>query len=133
LKSPELPAFSIHGDHPVMLWIRGIRYIVPWVVGIFVLAQLSGLIPAHYEHAGAASGHATVHVPDLGMGGARHHALADLGDECCAVHAMPVLPAVSDTAAPGLTPTHRLLSPQRMLASVRITPLDPPPKLPPPV
>jgi hypothetical protein len=116
-----------------MLWIRGIRYIVPWVVGIFVLAQLSGLIPGHYQHAGAASGHAMVHAPDLGIGGTHHHALADQGDECCAVHAMPLLPAASDAAAPGLTARHRLLSLQRSLVSVRFTPLDPPPKLLPPV
>jgi hypothetical protein len=112
-----------------MFWIRGIRYIVPWVVGIFVLAQLSGLIPGHYEHAGAESGHTMMHAPSLGSDRAHHHALADQGDECCAVHAMPLLPAASDAAAPGLTARHRLVSLQRSLVSVRFTPLDPPPKL----
>jgi hypothetical protein len=117
-----------------MLWIRGIRYIVPCVVGIFILAQLSGLVPRHYEHAGAASGHhAMTHAASLGSGRAHHHALADQGDECCAVHAMQLLPAASNAPAPGPTPPHRLLSPQRSLVSVRFTPLDPPPKLLPPV
>jgi hypothetical protein len=113
-----------------MHWIRTIRSMTPWVLGVFLLAQLSGLIPGHYEHAGAANGPAAMHAPSLGLGGAHHHVLADLGDECCAVHATPALPAVSDVHAPGVTAMHLLPLPQRRLVAVRFPPLDPPPRLP---
>jgi hypothetical protein len=112
-----------------MRWIRNIRLIAPWVLGVFVLAQLSSLLPGHYEHAGAAGGPAAMHAPSFGPNGAHHHALADSGDECCAVHATPVLPAVSDAHAPGIAATHRVPAPQRRLVAVRFAPLDPPPKL----
>jgi hypothetical protein len=110
-------------------WFGSIRCFNAWVVAAFVLAQLSGLIPGHYEHAGTASGHAVVHAPRLGPDGAHHYALADLGDECCALHAMPFLPAVSGAASPVLSAAHRLVLPQARLVSIRFSPLDPPPKL----
>jgi hypothetical protein len=112
-----------------MRWIRSIRSMASLVLGVFLLAQLSCLTAGHYQHAGAASGHAMVHALSLGPDRAHHHALADQGDECCAVHAMPLLPVTGDGASPGLTAKHRLLSPQRMLVSVQFTPVDPPPKL----
>jgi hypothetical protein len=111
-----------------MRWIRSIRSMAPWVLGVFLLAQISCLTVGHYQHAGAASGHA-MHAANLGSDRAHHHALADQGDECCAVHAMPLLPAADEAASPNLAASHRLLSPQRMLVSLQFTPLDPPPKL----
>ena len=112
-----------------MRWLRSIRYVAPWVLGVFVLAQVSCLSPGHYRHAGAVGGHAMMHAPSLGPEPAQHHVLLDEGDACCGVHAMPLLAAASDAAAPGSTAAHRLISPQRHLVSVRSTPLDPPPKL----
>ena len=112
-----------------MRWTRHIRFIAPWVLGVFVLAHLSGLLPGHYEHAGAAGGPAAMHAVSLVPSGAHHHALADPGDECCAVHATPVLPTMSDAHAPGIGAAHGLPSPQRRLVAVCSTPLDPPPKL----
>jgi hypothetical protein len=112
-----------------MRWIRSIRSMAPWVLGVFLLAQISCLTAGHYQHAGAASGHAMMHAANLGSDRAHHHALADQGDECCAVHAMPLLPAAGEAASPNLAASHLPVSPQRSLVSVRFTPLDPPPKL----
>jgi hypothetical protein len=112
-----------------MRWIRRIRSMAPWVLGVFLLAQISCLIPGHYRHAGAASGHAMMHAASLGSEPAHHHALTDQGDECCAVHAMPLVSVASEVASPDLTARRRLPLPQRTLVCVRVTPLDPPPKL----
>jgi hypothetical protein len=112
-----------------MHWIRSIRSMAPWVLGVFLLGQISGLIAGHYQHAGAASGHAMMHAASLGSGPVHHHALADQGDECCAVHAMPLLPAANEATSPDHAAGRLLVSPQRSLVSVRFTPLDPPPKL----
>jgi hypothetical protein len=112
-----------------MRWTSSIRAIAPWVLGIFILAQLSGLAPGHYEHAGAATGHAVMHAPNSGIGGAHHHALGNAGDECCAVHAMPAIAVAGEAGLPHTTVAKRLLLPDRSLISVQFTPLDPPPKL----
>ena len=113
-----------------MRWIRRIRYICPWLLAVFVLAQLSCLIPGHYEHADVAAGHAVMHAPSLGSGSSHHAVLGDSGDECCAVHAMPVVPAMTDAVSPGFTEKHRVIAAQQSLAPVRYAPLDPPPKHP---
>ena len=112
-----------------MRWIRGIRSMAPWVLAIFVFAQLSGLVPGHYEHAGAMHGHAVLHAPNLGAGSPHHHVLGNASDECCAVHAMPIVPALTEAVSPGLGATHRLFSAQQTLVPIRFAPLDPPPKL----
>jgi hypothetical protein len=114
-----------------MRWMRATRYIAPWFLGVFVLAQLSGIIPGHYEHAGrAGGGEAMMHMPSLGGQTAHHHSLADAGDECCAFHAMPALPASFESRAFAFDATPVMIGPERTLVSVPPAPLDPPPRLP---
>lgn len=112
-----------------MPWLRSIRCIAPWVLGVFLLAQLSCLAPGHYEHAGAARGHTLMHAPSVGSGDSHHHVLGDSDDECCAVHAMPVVPAAVGAVSPGVAAAHKLLSAERTLNPIGSAPTDPPPKL----
>ena len=111
--------------------IRGFRYLAPLLLGVFVLAQLSGLFPGHYEHTGAGGGHAMMHAPSLDSDKAHHNALGRSGDDCCAVHAMQAIANATEAPSPDLTPARGLLPPERILARVQLTLLDPPPKLPP--
>ena len=106
-----------------------IRCATALLLGVFVLGQLSGLFPGHYEHNGATGGHALIHAASLGSGGAHHNALATCGDECCAVHEMPAIPAMSEAPSPGLIRASRIPWSERTLAAVRPAALDPPPKL----
>lgn len=112
-----------------MPWRRSIRYVARWVLGVFLLAQLSGLAPGHYEHAGAARGHTIMHAPSVGSGGSHHHVLGHSDDECCAVHAMPIVPAGVDVVSPGFAMAHKLPSAERTLAPTGFAPADPPPRL----
>jgi len=79
-----------------MTWFRTIRGIVPWLIGLFLVAQLSGIVPAQPAHA---------HLGSEGMALQVHHHHAhqhhgerpwhhdgseesgSLSDKCCALHA----------------------------------------------
>lgn len=106
-----------------------IRYATALLVGVFVLAQLSGLFPGHYEHNGGAGGHPLIHAASLASDAAHHNALATCGDECCAVHAMAAIPAMSEGPLPDTIRSSRIFRSERTLAAVRLASLDPPPKL----
>jgi hypothetical protein len=67
------------------------RRFAPWLVGLFMFAQVAGVVPLISAH--------TLHVfeskqvvsdDDLLAVGARgaphHHSIADLNDQCCAFH-----------------------------------------------
>jgi hypothetical protein len=68
-----------------------IRRLAPWLIGLFVFAQVAGVVPLISAH--------TLHVFEskqvvsdddvlaLGARGAQHHhSIADLNDQCCAFH-----------------------------------------------
>jgi hypothetical protein len=67
------------------------RRLAPWLIGLFVFAQVAGVVPLMAAH--------TLHVFEskqvvsdddvlaLGARGAQHHhSIADLNDQCCAFH-----------------------------------------------
>jgi hypothetical protein len=67
------------------------RRLAPWLIGLFVFAQVAGVVPLISAH--------TLHVFEskqvvsdddvlaLGVRGAQHHhSIADLNDQCCAFH-----------------------------------------------
>jgi hypothetical protein len=114
-----------------MAWFRGIRYVVPWIAGVFFLAQVSGIIPGHYDHAGAAgTAHAFTHLPGDGTKSPHHHSLLDADDKCCALHGSPgVILAVLDTPAIELVPVRVMARPQAKPAPIPPSLLDRPPKL----
>ena len=94
-----------------MMSFTRVRILRSWVLGLYIAAQVLGLVPSIYEHtldvykAVSVAGHVqatsgkTQHDPD------RHHGLSDPHDQCCAIHSLmgPLAPAVSlalvDTAA----------------------------------
>jgi hypothetical protein len=68
-----------------------IRRFAPWLIGLFVFAQVAGVVPLMAAH--------TLHVFEskqvvsdddvlaVGARGAQHHhSIADLNDQCCAFH-----------------------------------------------
>ena len=69
-----------------------IRRLAPWLIGLFVFAQVAGVVPLMAAH--------TLHVFEskqvvsddddvlaVGPRGAQHHhSIADLNDQCCAFH-----------------------------------------------
>ena len=68
------------------------RRFAPWLIGLFMFAQIAGVVPLISSH--------TLHVFEskqvvadedgiqaIGPGGTRHHhSIADLNDQCCAFH-----------------------------------------------
>jgi hypothetical protein len=98
----------------VVGWFRAVRYVVPWVTGLFFFAQVSGIIPRHYDHAGRAGHiHALTHVHGYGSGGTHHYAILDSNDECCAVHGMSgIIPAILDTASIGIAKARVIALPE---------------------
>jgi len=103
-----------------MTWFRTIRRIVPSLIGLFVVAQLGGIVPAQLDHAHSASGAVAPHVHHHHAhqhGGEHpwHHDSSDergsLSDKCCALHAFmtAVLPAAV-AGDPGLILAERLVA-----------------------
>jgi hypothetical protein len=93
---------------PVMRWFRTIRGFVRLLVGLFLVAQLAGVVSSPRATAHPIADAAVVHShEDLahhqhGSGAAHHHDGGKLADTCCALHAyfagvMP--PAVAVTTA----------------------------------
>src|ERR1700750_2775576 len=68
------------------------RRIAPWLVGLFVFAQVAGVVPlmaAHTLHVFESKQVASDDDDLLAVGprGAQHHhSIADLNDQCCAFH-----------------------------------------------
>jgi hypothetical protein len=94
------------------------RRFAPWLVGLFVLAQIAGVVPLMAAHALHVFESKQVVVDDDGVvavsprGAKHHHSIADLNDQCCAFHhlagvlayALPVVPVnfirVADVSFP---------------------------------
>jgi len=88
-----------------MTSVRTIRWLRACLLGLFVVAQVAGVVPLMRDHAlnvyeivpVAAHGHhharATLANPD----GDHHHGLLDLHDQCCALHTLAgPLPSLVD-------------------------------------
>src|SRR5262249_61091899 len=84
-----------------MTWCRTIRGVVPWLIGLFMVAQLAGVVPSEYVHLTSGLAHAAAHQHDHGTPGHTHHHDGTkhdgtIADECCALHLLPgVVPLVS--------------------------------------
>src|SRR5262245_2395647 len=75
-----------------MTRLQTMRRLAPWLIGLFVFAQVAGVVPLMAAH--------TLHVFEskqvvsddddvlaVGPRGAQHHhSIADLNDQCCAFH-----------------------------------------------
>jgi hypothetical protein len=75
-----------------MTRLHQMRPFARWLVGLFIFAQIAGVVPLISSH--------TLHVFEskqvvadedgiqaIGPGGTRHHhSIADLNDQCCAFH-----------------------------------------------
>jgi hypothetical protein len=110
------------------------RRFAPWLVGLFVFAQVAGVVPLMAAH--------TLHVFESkqvvsdddvlavgGRGAQHHHSVADLNDQCCAFHHLAGLLTYVLAVGPlGLT---RVVvgsfAPKALLAADPIPP-EPPPK-----
>lgn len=89
-----------------MTFARTIRCLRASLLGLFVVAQVGGIIPLIYDHTlnvfetTPVAGHSHVHVrSSIGTDAGHHHGLLGLHDQCCALHALagPV-PHVANTA-----------------------------------
>jgi hypothetical protein len=118
---------------------RTIRGIIPWLIGLFVVAQLSGVVPSrlphglptlnaaamvmhdHHGHAAAGpSSHSQQH---------KHNPDGSAGDACCALHLLiAVLTPIPDAAPAGVL--SQRVSPTGMdsIAGIRSDRLDRPPR-----
>jgi len=107
----------------------------PWLLGLFLLAQLAGVVPVMFDHA--------VHVfesqPALadahdhsapGRHGDHRHGVGDVTDECCSLHhhLVGIVHFPTPTAAFLLTAVLLVVPPLRTLASADPILLERPPK-----
>jgi len=88
-----------------MPFVRTIRCFRACLVGLFVVAQVAGVVPLMYDHTlniyetapVATHGHQLVNPTVINPDGDHHHGLADLHDQCCALHTLAgPLPHVPD-------------------------------------
>lgn len=97
-----------------------------WLLGLFVVAQVAGIVPLIYDHTlnvfetAPVAGHVHVHpannsaAPDAD----HHHGRIDLHDQCCALHTLTgPLPYAVDLA-PGY------LTGEQIVAAVAYAPAD---------
>jgi hypothetical protein len=106
-----------------------------WVLGLYIAAQVLGLVPLIYEHtldvykAVNAASHVQATSGKTQHDSDRHRGLSDSHDKCCAIHSLtgPLAPAVSlalvETAAMRVSPAELVA-----LISWHSARLDRPPK-----
>jgi hypothetical protein len=107
----------------------------PWLLGLFLLAQLAGVVPVMFDHA--------VHVFESqpavssahdhsapGRHGDHRHGIGDVKDECCSLHhhLAGVLPFTVRVTSFSLAARPMLVAPARALASADPILLERPPK-----
>jgi hypothetical protein len=75
----------------LMAWFRTITAFTRWLVALFLVTQLAGVVPfsSGSEHAAHAASAAEAHHHHHGGPGPSHHGdrTADPADHCCALHA----------------------------------------------
>jgi hypothetical protein len=100
--------------------VRTIRCLRACLLGLFVIAQVAGVVPLMHDHIlniyetapVAAHGHQPVNPTVVNPDADHHHGFLDLHDQCCALHTLAgPLPNVLDA-----TPGH--------LMSLRIVPTE---------
>jgi hypothetical protein len=119
---------------------RTIRAVIPWLIGLFVVAQLSGVVPSRLPH-----GLLTLNAVTMVMHDHHAHATAELGNpsdqhkhnhdgsagvECCALHLLIAVLAPLPYAAPAGVLSQRVsLTGMASIAGIRSGRLDRPPRL----
>jgi hypothetical protein len=124
-----------------MVSFNKLRRLGPWLLGLFVIAHLTGVVPllgTHMQHVligeHFAGAHATAidgHDRHGGSAGHHHNTDTDRPDQCCAVHLLltavvPIESAANRSDTLGAPIPRRALS---QLAGTDATRLDRPPKL----
>src|SRR5258708_36835628 len=79
-----------------MMFVRTIYWLRACVLGLFVVAQVAGVVPLIYDHTlnvyetapVAAHGHRQVKSTAVNPDADHHHGLLDLHDQCCALHTL---------------------------------------------
>ncbi len=112
----------------------------PWLLGLFLIAQLAGVVPVMFDHAvhvfesqpAVADAHDN-NVPGNnapGRHGDHRHGIGDVKDECCSLHhhLAGVIPFTMPTAAFNLAAVPLVAPPLDALASADPILLERPPK-----
>ena len=90
-----------------MTFVRTIRWFRACLLGLFVVAQMAGVVPLIYDHTlnmyetapVAAHAHPRVKSTVANPDADHHHGVLDLHDQCCALHTLAgPLPHVLDAA-----------------------------------
>jgi hypothetical protein len=115
--------------------LQTMRRFGPWLLGLFLIAQLAGVVPVMFDHA--------VHVFESqpavssahdhsapGRHGDHRHGIGDVKDECCSLHhhLAGVLPFTVRVTSFNLAARPMLVPPARALASADPILLERPPK-----
>ena len=107
----------------------------PWLLGLFLLAQIVGVVPVMFDHAmhvfesqPAVSSAHDHSAP--GRHGDHRHGVADVKDECCSLHhhLAGVLPFALRAVAISFVAVLMVVPPARALASADPILLERPPK-----
>ena len=111
-----------------------IRTLVPWLIGLFVVAQLAGVVPFRQavawdapSHLGNMLGH-DHHA--AGHSDHHHHRIIDSEGACCGLHAFltGILPGVAAAAPAGLTRARLAMISEDRLAGIDPSLPDRPPR-----
>ena len=107
----------------------------PWLLGLFLIAQLAGVVPVMFDHAVHVfeSQPALADAPDHsapGRHGDHRHGVGDVKDECCSLHhhLVGIIHLSIPTAAFPLAAVPLVVPPLRTLASADPILLERPPK-----
>ena len=110
------------------------RRFAPWLLGLFLMAQVAGVAPLLVDHAVHAfesqPAVGAVHDHDApGRHGDHRHGLADIQDECCTLHHMAgIVVAAPAAQAIGVVAVSIVLPPRLALTTTDPLRLDRPPK-----
>jgi hypothetical protein len=115
--------------------LQTMRRFGPWLLGLFLIAQLAGVVPVMFDHAvhvfesqpAVASAHD--HSASSRHGDHRH-GIADVKDECCSLHhhLAGVLPFTVRAVSISFAAVRMVVPPARALASADPILLERPPK-----
>jgi hypothetical protein len=110
------------------------RRFAPWLLGLFMIAQVAGVVPLFFDHAvhvyesqQAISGSHDHSLP--GRHGDHRHGVADVKDECCSLaHLAGVLPFKPDAVPIGFADMAMVAPRANPLTDTSPLRLDRPPK-----
>jgi hypothetical protein len=102
------------GQFRAMRVARTIRWFRSGLLGLFIIAQVAGIVPLIYDHTlnlfetTPVAGHAHRHVSAVAaLDENHHHGVLDLHDQCCALHTLAGPLPVTQSAAPLAFPSGR--------------------------